>query len=97
LALKFVLLLRIIINRNYFEVKHTTLTIRRDFFYKDNIEITDIENIELRSGPFAKSRIKLKNGARDVKFRFFTANDEDFKQFIHAFQLMAEKIKRASM
>jgi hypothetical protein len=97
LTLKLVLLVRIIIKRNYFEVKDSTLTIRRDFFYNDNIEITDIENIELRSGPFAKSRIKLKNGARDVKFRFFTVNDEDFKQFIHAFHLKAEKSKRASM
>ncbi len=90
LTIKLILVIRIIINRNYFEIKGSQLTIRRDFFYKDTIEITDIEKIELKSGPFSKSIIRLKNGKRGLKFRYFIVNENDFTQFVNAYQIKTE-------
>jgi hypothetical protein len=84
LSIKLAIVTRLLINRNYFEVIDSKLIIRRDFFYQDTIEINEIEKIELKSGLFSKSRIKLKNQKKELKFRYAFVHDDDFKEFIQS-------------
>ena len=85
-----VILTRLILKPYYFEIKGTRLIINRDFFYKDYVEVNDIDKIELEEGPFSKSHIRLKDHKMGLDFNYFIVNDKDFNRLKESLQLRVE-------
>ena len=84
-----VMMTKLILAPNYFEVKGTTLFINHDFFRSAHVEVADIEKIELADGPFSKSYIHLKEKP-GLEFNYYIINDEDFNAFKNFMQLKVE-------
>lgn len=84
------ILTRLILKPNYFEVQGTRLTINRDLFYTDSVEIEFIEKIELEEGPFSKSHIRLKDYRMGLEFNYFIVNDKDFDELKKTLKLRVE-------
>lgn len=73
----FLLLLRMIIRPNYFEVKLSKLIMYKEFFQKDILEIKDIKGIKLGLTPFSNSFILFKTNKQTKKFNLFHLNEKD--------------------
>jgi hypothetical protein len=85
-----IILVRLIFRPYYFEIKGTRLTINRDLFYTDSIEIQDIDKIELEEGPFSTSHIRLKDYKLGLDFNYFIVNDKDFNRLRDSLNLKVE-------
>ncbi len=85
-----VMMTKLILAPNYFEVKGTTLFINHDFFNSEHVEVADIEKIELGDGSLSKSYIYLKDQKPRLQFNYYTINDKDFKAFKDFMQLKVE-------
>ena len=83
-------IIRVIVKPHYMELRGTTLTVYLDFFSSITVDIGDIDRIEIKAGPWSKSRIVLKDNKRHVKFDYYLVRNADFDALVKAMGVPVE-------
>jgi hypothetical protein len=85
----FLILLRLIIKPNYFEIKFDKLIIYRELFQRNTLNISDIQRIKFGLSPFSNSYIQKYNG-ESKKFNLFHLNEKDLNILLLEYKIKIE-------
>jgi hypothetical protein len=76
------ILLRVILKRNYMELRESKLFVYGDLFHTQTTDISAIERIEIEPGPFSHSKIFLKEKKGIIRFNYSNVDDTEFKVLV---------------
>lgn len=82
-------LIHMIVRRNYFEVIDNKLVVNDGIFRTTKIEFEKIEKFCIEPGPFAASKIILKDNTT-IKYSDSQINDKKLKEFLSRYNILVE-------
>jgi hypothetical protein len=78
-----------IVRSNYFEIADNRLVINEGIFRKRTIDLDKIEKFDIEPGPFAASKIILKDKTK-IKYSDSQTDDKKLKEFMRQFNILVE-------
>jgi hypothetical protein len=79
----------LLMRRNYFEIKDKKLIINKEFFRTHSIDLDNIEKFNIEPGPFASSKIILRDNTA-IKYMDSQVNNKELKEFMGQFNIPVE-------